>query len=160
MQNISFREIKPEDNPIIAKIIRDSLTEFNCNKPGTVFTDPETDRVSFQFLSPKTKYYVAELNGEVVGGAGINLLEGEPDKCELQKLYLKKAARGMGIANSLMDKCINFAREAGYQFMYLETKKELAIAVPLYEKYGFTYLDGALGNTGHFNCEIRMLKSL
>lgn len=157
---LTIREIESTDNPAIAIIIRDSLTEFGCNIPGTAWADPETDRVSFQFTSDNTVYYVAEEDGTVVGGCGINLLAGEPDKCELQKLYLKKEARGKGIATVLLDTCLDYAKRAGYSAVYLETKKELAIAVPLYEKRGFTYLKGPLGDTGHFNCEIQMLKKL
>ncbi len=160
MSNLIIRQIQPADNAAIAKVIRDSLTEFNCNLPGTAFADPETDRVFEQFFTPNTIYYVAEENGEILGGSGINLLAGEPDKCELQKLYLKKEARGHGVATILLDKCIEFATNAGYKAIYLETKKELKIAVPLYEKRGFHYLDGPLGATGHFNCEIQMIKSL
>ncbi len=160
MGEVRIRKINPADNPAIAKIIRDSLTEFGCNLPGTAWADPETDRVSEQFFAPNTIYYVAEENGEVLGGSGINLLAGEPDKCELQKLYLKKEARGRGVATILLDACIDFADKAGYKAIYLETKKELQIAVPLYEKRGFKYLDGPLGATGHFNCEIQMLKHL
>lgn len=160
LQKPIFRKIKESDNPVIAKIIRDSLTEFDCNLPGTAYADPATDMVFQQFGAPNTIYYVAEVDGQVVGGCGINLLAGEPDKCELQKLYLKKESRGNGIASNLLTTCIDFAKQAGYKAIYLETKKELKIAVPFYEKRGFRYLDGPLGETGHFNCEIQMLKHL
>lgn len=155
-----IRLIEATDNAAVAVIIRRSLEEFGCDQPGTAWADPETDRVSFQFTAPNTVYYVAEELGEVLGGCGINLLAGEPDKCELQKLYLKKEARGKGIATLLLDKCIDYAKEQGYKAIYLETKRELKIAVPLYEKRGFHYLEGPMGNTGHFNCEIQMLKEL
>jgi putative acetyltransferase len=37
---------------------------------------------------------------------------------------------------------------------------ELTIAVPLYEKMGYTYLTESLGESGHFGCELYMLKEL
>jgi putative acetyltransferase len=37
---------------------------------------------------------------------------------------------------------------------------ELVNAIPMYEKSGFTYLDGPMGNSGHFGCAIRMIKTL
>lgn len=157
---LAIREIEERDNEAVAIAIRSSLEEFGCALPGTAWADPETDRVFQQFQELNTVYYVAELDGEVVGGCGINLLAGEPDKCELQKLYLKKSARGRGIASVLLSKSIEFALIAGYKAIYLETKRELQIAVPLYEKNGFQYLSAPLGNTGHFNCEIQMLKTL
>jgi putative acetyltransferase len=44
--------------------------------------------------------------------------------------------------------------------MYLETLPELHQAVKVYEKFGFRYLKGPLGNTGHFGCDLWMLKDL
>jgi putative acetyltransferase len=38
--------------------------------------------------------------------------------------------------------------------------EELNKAVGLYEQFGFTHLDAPLGNTGHFGCDIWMMKSL
>ncbi len=159
-QNLIIRKIEERDNPIVANIIRTSLEEFGCNQPGTAWADPATDAVFQQFTEANTIYFVAEIAGKVVGGCGINTLAGEPDKCELQKLYLNRDYRGHGIATILLDKCLAFATAAGYASVYLETKKELKVAVPLYEKRGFEYIDQHLGNTGHFNCEIKMLKKL
>ncbi len=160
IEGLTIRLILPADNKAIATVIRESLQEFNCALPGTAFADPATDSVYEQFLEPNTCYFVAIYNNELVGGCGINLLDGEPDKCELQKLYLNKDARGKGIATVLLDNAINFAIKSNYKGIYLETKKELSIAVPLYEKRGFQYLSKPLGNTGHFNCEIQMYKEL
>lgn len=44
--------------------------------------------------------------------------------------------------------------------MYLETMPELKIAVPMYEKLGFTYLNEPQGNSGHGGCDIWMIKDL
>ena len=37
---------------------------------------------------------------------------------------------------------------------------ELGKAVSVYEKFGFAYLTGAMGNTGHFGCDVWMIKDL
>ena len=37
---------------------------------------------------------------------------------------------------------------------------ELSIAVPMYEKFGFTYLSGPLGDSGHNGCNIWMMKEV
>jgi putative acetyltransferase len=158
--DLTLRKIQPGDNPVISRIIKDSLTEFGCNLPGTAFADPETDRLFEQYLDPATIYFVAEVNGRVVGGSGIGKLAGETETCELQKLYLEKEFRGQGIANRLLEACMDFARNTGYRSVYLETKKELNIAVPFYEKRGFVYLDAPKGATGHFNCEIWMSRDI
>ena len=161
MKSISIRKIEPTDNLALAKIIRDALTEFKANKPGTVYFDDSTDHLYELFQKEKGIYNVAIDNDQVVGGGGIVHTTGlAMDTCELVKLYLSPAARGKGIGRALMQKCLEEAKNAGYKKVYLETMPELISAIPLYEKFGFTYLTGALGNSGHSGCDIWMIKSL
>ena len=37
---------------------------------------------------------------------------------------------------------------------------ELHMAIGMYEKAGFTYLTGPLGKSGHFGCDLWMIKKL
>ena len=60
----------------------------------------------------------------------------------------------------LIERCFESAREFGYTEMYLETMPELRNAIGLYEKAGFTYLSGPMGNSGHFGCDLWMIKEL
>ena len=52
------------------------------------------------------------------------------------------------------------AKEAGYKNIYLETMPELKQALKTYEKFGFEYMNHPMGNSGHFGCELWMLKRL
>jgi putative acetyltransferase len=161
MKSISIRKIEPTDNLALAKIIRDALTEFKANKPGTVYFDDSTDHLYELFQQEKGIYNVAIDNDKILGGGGIVHTTGlAMDTCELVKLYLSPAARGKGIGRALMQKCLEEAKNAGYKKVYLETMPELISAIPLYEQFGFTYLTGALGNSGHSGCDIWMIKLL
>ena len=161
MQDFLIRTIARGDNKALATIIRNTLTEFKANKPGTVYYDETTDHLSEVFKIDGSIYFVAELNGEIIGGSGIyptaNLPEGT---CELVKLYLSSKARGKGLGKTLLQKCIATAKEMGYKKIYLETMPELTIAIPMYEKLGFTYLPAAQGNSGHTGCDVWMIKEL
>ena len=158
---ITIRKIAATDNEVLAKIIRTALTEFGADKPGTVYYDDTTDHLFELFQQPGSTYFVAEESGEVIGGAGIYPTEGLPAQtCELVKMYLKKEARGKGYAKTLIDACLKFAKGYGYFQVYIETMPELRKAMTVYEKFGFEYLDGPLGNSGHFGCEVWMLKRL
>jgi putative acetyltransferase len=64
------------------------------------------------------------------------------------------------VGKLLMEKCFTAAKAHGYKKIYLETMPELNIAVPLYEKMGFTYLPAPLGSSGHDGCDIWMIKDL
>ncbi len=157
----TIRLLKQEDNSQIAAVIRAVLTEFKANKPGTVYFDPTTDDLFSLFSTPHAEYFVFEVNGLVAGGAGVFPTYGLPDRCcELVKLYLLPEVRGHGYGKLLIEVCFESARRLGYKQMYLETMPELKMAMSLYEHCGFEYLDGPLGNSGHFGCDLWMLKLL
>jgi putative acetyltransferase len=159
--DIHIRLIQPTDNAALAVIIRDSLSEFGANKPGTVFYDPTTDALYELFQSPGSFYLVAENSNQLLGGAGIFPSAGLPTGvCELVKMYLHKAARGKGLGRLLINQCLEKAKTLGYKKVYLETMPELGKAVSVYEKFGFSYLNGPMGNTGHFGCDVWMIKEL
>jgi putative acetyltransferase len=158
---MNIRPISVEDNPLIATIIRSCLTEFGANKPGTVYYDKTTDHLFELFQENGAAYFIAEQDGQVVGGGGIFPSPGLPaGTCELVKMYLLPEARGTGIGATLMNKCMSKAKEIGFVSMYIETLPELKKAISVYEKFGFSYLDKPLGDTGHFGCSVWMLKSL
>ena len=161
MSTINIRPISIADNPLIATIIRSCLTEFGANKPGTVYYDKTTDHLFELFQKNGAAYFIAEQDGQVVGGGGIFPSPGLPaGTCELVKMYLLPLARGTGIGATLMNRCLGKAKEMGFVNMYIETLPELKKAISVYEKFGFNYLDKPLGNTGHFGCSVWMLKSL
>lgn len=161
MNQILLRTIQLSDNPAIANIIRTSLTEFGVNKPGTVYYDESTDHLYELFQKKRSVYFIAEKNEELIGGAGIYPSDGLPeDVCELVKMYLKKEARGLGLGRELINKCLGFATSTGYKKVYQETFPELEKAVSVYKKFGFSNLDGPMGNTGHFGCDVWMVKEL
>jgi putative acetyltransferase len=158
---IRIKPIQPNDNKALAVIIRNALTEFNAAKEGTVYFDETTDRLSTVFEKEGSCYFCLWVNDQLMGGAGIYPTEGlSAETCELVKLYLAPAARGKGFGRMLMDKCEVAALNMNYRFVYLETLPELTIAVPLYEKMGYEYLNQPLGNSGHSGCDIWMLKKL
>ena len=161
MKNISIRPILEADNSDIAAIIRKILIEFGANKPGTVFFDPTTDNLFQLFSVPDAAYYIAEADGKIVGGSGVFPTPGLPAGCcELVKLYLISEMRGQGLGLLLMEKCFQKAIDLGFTQMYLETMPELRTAIGLYEKAGFSFLPGPLGQSGHFGCDLWMIKKL
>ncbi|RIJ37040.1 GNAT family N-acetyltransferase [Pontibacter oryzae] len=158
---LTIRPIQLTDNEPLADLIRTVFREFKIDKPGTVYTDPTTDALYQLFRQPGSTYFVAEEDGVLLGGCGVYPTEGLPEGCaELVKFYLATDARGKGIGNKLMQQSIEAARALGYKQLYLESFPELAKAVSMYEKAGFKPLPHALGNSGHYACNIWMIKQL
>ena len=157
----TIREIQQKDNAKIAKAIRNVLTEFGVPKVGTAYADKILDTLFETYTSKKAIYYVIEKNGEIYGGAGIKQLDNyEGNICELQKMYFKNDARGIGLGSKMMDICLLKAKEFGFEKCYLETLPYMTDARKLYRKVGFKDLDAPMGNTGHFSCNLWMLKDL
>ena len=86
--------------------------------------DPKRERV-----------WVAEKDGERVGAV---LVAKESDKiAKLRLLHVEREARGLGIGKRLVEECVRFARQAGYQKMTLWTQSILHAARGIYKKAGF-----------------------
>lgn len=159
--NVTYRQIEKKDNKIIAELIRSVFREFGIARPGTVYFDPTTDDLYTLFQNPASVYWIAEEDRKIIGGCGIYPTPGLPEGCaELVKLYLDQTKRGRGTGRELMEKSISSAKNLGYKQIYLESLPELNKALTLYEKAGFNYIPGPLGNSGHFGCDIWMLKEL
>ncbi len=159
--NFKIREIKQEDNPKIAKAIRDILIEFGVPKVGTAYADTLLDTLFETYNMPNAIYFVIEKEGEIYGGAGIKHLDHyDGNICELQKMYFLPEARGIGLGSKMMNICLQKAKEFGFEKCYLETLPYMQDARKLYKKVGFKNLDERMGNTGHYSCNLWMLKDL
>lgn len=158
---MTIRLIQAEDNLQIASVIRSVLTEFEVPKVGTAFADPELDCLFETYNEPNAVYFVIENNLKIVGGAGIKQLQNEGNLiCELQKMYFLPEARNLSLGKQLIDLCLTKAVEFGFEKCYLETMPNMIAAQKLYQKFGFQYLSKPMGNTGHSNCPIYMIKNL
>jgi putative acetyltransferase len=159
--NPHIRPIEPADDSAIAAIIRNTLSEFGVNRPGTAFFDTALDKMYDSFQLPGSRYYIGLIAGKIAGGGGIYPSAGLPQGvCELVKMYLSPDARGHGLGRGLIETSLAYARQTGYRQVYLETMPELEKAISIYERFGFHRLDKAMGNTGHYSCTLWLLKDL
>lgn len=158
---MKIRPIQKEDNVAVARTIRGVLEEFKVPKVGTAYADPELDCMYETYLKSSSAYFVVEIAGEIMGCAGIApLANGNPEICELQKMYFLEAVRGKGIGTQMMEICLNKAKEFGFEQCYLETMPDMIAAQKLYQKSGFVYLNEPMGCTGHSSCPVWMIKDL
>jgi putative acetyltransferase len=155
LAGVVVRAVEPADDPAMARIIRTVMTEFGAVGSGYSIGDAEVDGMHDAYAGDGHAYFVAERDGEVLGGGGIGPLAGDDGGtvCELRKMFALPAARGLGVGRRLLDRCLDAAREAGFRTCYLETLQHMHQARALYEKAGFQALDGAMGATGHHACD-------
>ena len=159
--NYILREITTKDNAQIAKVIRDVLIEMGAPKVGTAYEDKALEDMTNAYNKTTSAYYVLESNGKIIGGAGIAKLDNyEGNICEFQKMYFLAEARGLGLGSKMIAVCLKKAKELGYEKCYLETMPYMNAARALYKKNGFISLDKPVGDTGHYSCNVWMIKTL
>ena len=86
---------------------------------------------------PREAGWIAEVDGRRAGCVLCTASPGRPDVGKLRALIVEPDARGHGLARLLVERCISFAREAGYARIELWTTANLEAAGRLYEAFGF-----------------------
>ena len=96
----------------------------------------------FDLLNPKEsiidkggEIFFALIDGNVIGT--VAMIRSADRIYELAKMTVEINYRGNGVANKLMDQCLNYAMNNNAQQIYLITNDTLLIARNLYDKYGF-----------------------
>ena len=94
-------------------------------------------------LSDKASVFlIAEVEGEAAGYAKLHM--GEPPSCvegesaiELARLYVGQQWLGRGVGQALMQRCVDEARRAGAQVMWLGVWERNSRAQAFYLRWGF-----------------------
>jgi putative acetyltransferase len=158
---LEIRLLEPADVPALLTIIADSRAEYGMADRGVDLLEPADKALFETYKRQRSLYFVALSGGKVVGGAGVAPLKGsDPLTCELQRMYLRRDARGRGIGEALLKRCLAAARQLLYVRCYLETVKQMQPALQFYGRHGFQDLKRPLGETGHRHNDRWMIRPL
>lgn len=149
-----LRPSRPDDDPALAAVIRTVMTSYGAVGPGFSIEDVEVDRMHETYDAPHSLLLVVDDGtGRAIGCGGIAPLEGgDPDTCELKKMYFLPEARGRGLGRELIATLEAAARDRGFRVVYLETLDTMHEAAKLYERMRYSPIPGPLGHTGHNRC--------
>ena len=116
-------------------------TDFLTSQPEeiTMTLEQEADYLRKRAESPDEIEILAEVDGQVVGTAGIDRVrryENVKHRCAFG-ISIDRDFWGLGIGRALTEACIECARSVGYLQMELEVVSENRRAVALYRSAGF-----------------------
>src|SRR5215831_4305158 len=85
--------------------------------------------------SKRERCWIAEKDGERVGA--VFVAKASDEIAKLRLLHVEQEARGLGIGKRLVEECVRFARQVGYQRITLWTQSTLHAARYIYKQAGF-----------------------
>ncbi len=86
------------------------------------------------FHAQNTKYYIAKLNNQIVGFAGILIV---CDEANIMNIVTKVDKRHLGIASKLLENIIDVSKKQGLTSITLEVNANNKYAIKLYENFNF-----------------------
>ncbi|MNK42569.1 Acetyltransferase YpeA [compost metagenome] len=91
--------------------------------------------VLLTYNAGKDRFWIAEVDGEIVGS--IAIISHSDEKAQLRWFMLHPEFRGMGLGKKLLHESIHYCRERGFRSVFLETTGDQKTAISMYTRAGF-----------------------
>lgn len=118
---------------VISLIEKIQVEEFHI--PINEAQRNELQSIPVTFQQKKSNYWIALVNGKVVGT--IAVIDIGHQAFELRDVFLDKDYRGKGFANKLLDVVVDWCKHHDVHTIYLGTTLAFRAAHRFYEKNGF-----------------------
>ena len=122
-KNIIYRRMTPEDVPFISKLEEET------------FSMPWSADSFLEMISKEdARYYVAQMDGRLLGGCGLLMIAGEGN---ITNVVIAPEARNQGIGTEMLKHLMEEGNREGITAYTLEVRVSNAAAIHVYEKLGF-----------------------
>lgn len=103
---------------------------------GVVVRD-DAESFARDYFGDGSGVWLAYDEASVVGCIALRPLPQLDRAGEIKRMYVKPEARGQGIAERLLEALEEYAAEAGYRALYLDSKEDLKTAIRFYARHGY-----------------------
>jgi putative acetyltransferase len=160
LESLSVREASGTDDLAeVRRLFQEYAGSLGVNLCFDGFEE-ELATLPGKYAPPRGRLLLAAAGNEIGGCAALRPLE--PDVCEMKRLYVRPAFRGLGVGRLLAERVIREGRKAGYRRMRLDTLPSMVSAQSLYRALGFREIPGYRDNPveGTVYLELQLDRSL
>ncbi len=135
MEPIAIEPARPADAPAVVALIARVFAEYRFSWDPAAEV-PDLFDLDRHYGGTRGAFWVARLDGQVVGSVGVErLAEG---RAELHRLYLDAGLRGKGVGRALVEVVLDWCRAKAITQLVLWSDTRFDRAHRLYEGLGFT----------------------
>jgi len=130
--------VSSSDHQAVRDLFREYATGLGVDLCFQSF-DEELASLPGDYAAPRGALFVARVDGELAGCCAIRPLDASDyaNACEMKRLYVRKAFRGLGLGRRLAEAALAAAHQCGYASVLLDTLDDMEAARALYEDLGF-----------------------
>jgi ribosomal protein S18 acetylase RimI-like enzyme len=148
MSNLTIRIATPEDAGIIADLSRktfyDSFAADNTPEDMDKFMNEQftREKLMAEVSDPASVFLLALMEGEIAGYARLREVSNPPElgdqpAIEIARIYADTNTIGKGVGSTLMQHCLDIAREKKKAMVWLGVWEHNHRAIAFYTKWGF-----------------------
>ena len=128
----------PEEFAALRELLREYAQSLDVDLCFQNFEE-ELAVLPGEYAEPRGGLRLARVDGALAGCCALRPLDmaDYPNACEMKRLYVRPAFRGLGLGRQLAEATLDCARAAGYGCVLLDTLSDMEAARALYGELGF-----------------------
>lgn len=145
---IEIKKAGPEDLEQLQAIARQTFFEtysaHNTEEDMRKYLEVDfgTSRLNAELQNPDSQFYLASLNGKIIGYLKLNSGKAQTElkdsnALEIERIYVSKDFHGKKIGQLLYEKAFEIAKDSKASYLWLGVWEENPKAIHFYQKNGF-----------------------